>query len=83
MAKQKLTFLQRALRIEELAMQIHTICEDDEKKPKDYTLKEILNEAYYVLEKLQSDLQDDSYDADKKYNRNQIAKLKRFINDFE
>jgi len=82
MGRPKLTYIQRATRIDEFLVQLDAICEDDHKKISDYTQDELVEEAQYCLDKLTEDLNDDSFVDDAPYNKKQIRMLRKYIDDF-
>jgi hypothetical protein len=82
MGRSKLTYIQRATRINELLVQLDAICSDDHKKISDYTQSELVEEASYCLDKLTEDLNDDSFADDISYNKKQIRMLRKYLNDF-
>ena len=89
MERETMSYLKDALKSNELSINLDNISTDDGKEIKDYTLREVLSEARYVLscfyegghvnnEWLHSDDTDEKREALK-----EVKALKSFINKYE
>ena len=80
--RKKLTYIQRAYKIEEFSIQLDAICEDDHKKISDYSQEDLVSEAEYCLDTLTEDLYDDPDPETISYKKKQIKMLEKYIDDF-
>ena len=82
----------KALAIEELAYNLENISHDDKKEIAEFTSKEIVNEAKYVLDlfvnPMQGHINNEAFNGDegieqRRWARRQVSQLRAFIKKFE
>lgn len=81
-------YLKEALKIGELAESLYNISHDDNKNLEDYTQKEIVDEAIYVLSTFYENGHNNNtwligeWDLDPKDAKKEVAQLKKLIKKF-
>jgi hypothetical protein len=83
------TYIKDALKINELAIDLENISTDDKKKITDYSIKEIVNEAKYVLScynegghSLNEDLESEDVEL-RKRARKEVKQLEKYIQKYQ